>query len=1137
MILKDKLAQIQKSVNPILVIHESYVPNAVKQLLSYKGYFDEIGWKVIPVVIYKKSGEKKFKKHPVVSEGFKVDWSEENLTERIKRIVKGISRDGSPVEAYLGFGLLTGKENGITAIDFDSIPKWEEFQQVFKGKTLVQKTNNGYHVFFKYVPEAKNGTAKGVDVRNDNGFVVTLPAMGYSFIIPDAEDVIAEADENVVSFLKKENLLKNTEEKKKSSLSKEKPVSEDGIKGIKNVPLFIEAVKQAYRDGEVNGYDVDLLISALAKRGIPASTLEKIASEVFGRDYDERRTAYMIERGIMLPRIRDVGSFVFKLSPETKAKFLKALGTKPSKIFTRKKVYSGKIVERYIRFAKEKYCKFLSCLGNEVVVSGESLTVKFTFEEIGEILPDDYYQIYVYREKISLPKEIEVNGERRTSLIYPAHVFVVGERSTFSLRVTAEVTVGKSSYVHYPVKEKGKESRFTVLTDRLDEFPKIEDDFPVKVVYTPFPEYLIEEHKGVVFAASSVSRAVKTPHFSKVLGVVDSLEDVKAVIDRKKKFKNPLDVGVKFFKEELKEILEWIKFTVDVPPCVERFLDNLEKDRNPYRIQTLLSFFKKFASDIYRDYMWVIKELLDVAVKITEKDGKVTKKSAELTLPPFFPCVAYSRDYCSYSSWKECSCQKFGDVYGVEVESLSVRENSVTFSLNVVGQGEVKKTVQRGLEIDRIIRKVGAMVEPNLLKYYKPLLELEVSRALSEAKDVLYPQNIKGKILHFTKESFCTLVVEGRFAVREENGKKVFYFPVTHLKNVVKSHFERPIAPKVSYEEIDYVIDEHLGSFIVEGQIRLYKGKVRKAYRLPVEMLYWFLEEVEAPQTPEYYTQRFEIALEIAEEKLDEWEKKEKLAMENYGVTEDVIEKMEEDPFFKEESRKAVRKKITGEETPEDRFESLFPSDDVKVILRWEPDEVDLPEDVLKDFGIENPTADNEDWNLKVGESRQDGKVKVTRIDEYTLLYEKGEKKAYVTRKYERFIELNEELEQKYGHDYVPVLVDNEDFLFYILDNVLGVNVSRDEIKFRIPEEVNENKKEKLYRETIRLLIKKMGLEKYEKMFIRSQLGDNSWVKKAAEEARKIYKELKEKEEKKVEEKLEGEEKELLEDLAEEFGD
>jgi hypothetical protein len=77
-------------------------------------------------------------------------------------------------------GLLTGKINGITVIDYDDKNKFNEDNEkfnFFKNGYHIVETNNGYHLYCKYdenIPTTTNNELN-IDIRNDGGFVIAPP--------------------------------------------------------------------------------------------------------------------------------------------------------------------------------------------------------------------------------------------------------------------------------------------------------------------------------------------------------------------------------------------------------------------------------------------------------------------------------------------------------------------------------------------------------------------------------------------------------------------------------------------------------------------------------------------------------------------------------------------------------------------------------------------------------------------------------------------------------------------------------------------------------------------------------------------------------------------------------------------------
>lgn len=96
-----------------------------------------------------------------------------------------------------GIGILTGERSSLTVIDFDDLHKREpateheqaQYEELLdtlseQCSVIVKTQNGGQHLYFQYDAGLKQtqGYIKGVDVRNDGGYVVAPPTPGYQFI-------------------------------------------------------------------------------------------------------------------------------------------------------------------------------------------------------------------------------------------------------------------------------------------------------------------------------------------------------------------------------------------------------------------------------------------------------------------------------------------------------------------------------------------------------------------------------------------------------------------------------------------------------------------------------------------------------------------------------------------------------------------------------------------------------------------------------------------------------------------------------------------------------------------------------------------------------------------------------------------
>jgi KaiC/GvpD/RAD55 family RecA-like ATPase len=81
-----------------------------------------------------------------------------------------------------GIGIATGKINGITVIDFDSMDN-ELIMELYEiAPTYCVQTTKGIHFYYKYHPYFKQGTNRfkgSVDVRNEGGLIFAPPTPNY----------------------------------------------------------------------------------------------------------------------------------------------------------------------------------------------------------------------------------------------------------------------------------------------------------------------------------------------------------------------------------------------------------------------------------------------------------------------------------------------------------------------------------------------------------------------------------------------------------------------------------------------------------------------------------------------------------------------------------------------------------------------------------------------------------------------------------------------------------------------------------------------------------------------------------------------------------------------------------------------
>lgn len=134
----------------------------------------------------------------------RMGWDEkgEKHPHFLEEWTKATVKDQAAIDAHFkkyqdaGIAILTGKEAGITVIDFDSKDN-PLFQQIFQAcPTYWVATKKGFHLYYQYIPELKQGTnrlGKGVDIRNDGGVVFAPPTKNYVGSEDEIEDINEDA--------------------------------------------------------------------------------------------------------------------------------------------------------------------------------------------------------------------------------------------------------------------------------------------------------------------------------------------------------------------------------------------------------------------------------------------------------------------------------------------------------------------------------------------------------------------------------------------------------------------------------------------------------------------------------------------------------------------------------------------------------------------------------------------------------------------------------------------------------------------------------------------------------------------------------------------------------------------------------
>jgi len=167
----------------------------------------EKGWAVFPLHTVNEEGQ--------CSCGV-VNCGDAGKHPRLARGLKEASKELSKIEEWFGknsppsnIGIVTGEISGITVIDIDigegkfGAESWAEaIKDHGEPETLMAQTGSGgMHVVFQYnsaLKTASNVLGKGVDCRNDGGYIVAAPSRHrsggvYSWIDEDAKIAILPA--------------------------------------------------------------------------------------------------------------------------------------------------------------------------------------------------------------------------------------------------------------------------------------------------------------------------------------------------------------------------------------------------------------------------------------------------------------------------------------------------------------------------------------------------------------------------------------------------------------------------------------------------------------------------------------------------------------------------------------------------------------------------------------------------------------------------------------------------------------------------------------------------------------------------------------------------------------------------------
>ncbi len=156
-----------------------------EEVLLWANNYIAQGWFVFPCHTVTEDGE--------CSCGIK-DCADKGKHPKTRRGLKEASNDPAKIDEWFGaaaepsnIAIVTGEKSGITVIDIDIGPgkegaeSWAEaIKDHGEPDTLVAETGSGgMHFVFKYnsaLKTASNVLGKGVDVRNDSGYIIAAPS-------------------------------------------------------------------------------------------------------------------------------------------------------------------------------------------------------------------------------------------------------------------------------------------------------------------------------------------------------------------------------------------------------------------------------------------------------------------------------------------------------------------------------------------------------------------------------------------------------------------------------------------------------------------------------------------------------------------------------------------------------------------------------------------------------------------------------------------------------------------------------------------------------------------------------------------------------------------------------------------------
>jgi hypothetical protein len=288
--VKQKLIKGGEKVN--------YLNNIIKQ----KEKLSSVQVFSIPILLSYSKEKNKVEKKPVLK-GWTNISSGEDLENYWDLCIDALEKFSSDYIG-VGIGVLTGKKSNLTVIDIDNLDLFREklgedlTQKLFDEASVIVKTaRGGYHFYFVYCEELKQGTYQnhGFDVRNDNGFVVAPPSQlivsekvfKWEWVKEDFEN-LKPISLDILQALSQAGAVKwEGEEEAKEEIY----IEQEEILELASI------LRELWLRKYVTGYDIDTgFVGGLVRSNLNDEEIFQLVEEIFKEEFSHKRTQYMIDR-------------------------------------------------------------------------------------------------------------------------------------------------------------------------------------------------------------------------------------------------------------------------------------------------------------------------------------------------------------------------------------------------------------------------------------------------------------------------------------------------------------------------------------------------------------------------------------------------------------------------------------------------------------------------------------------------------------------------------------------------------------------------------------------------------------------------------------------------------------------------